>query len=156
VNESCCPGRRVWAVAGPVYFTDVTLPAVPHAVGLAETVQVIAFEPANDVGAGQVLPAVPAAERPEIVIVTELPIVIADVPVFFRVRESEFPALAIEIPVRVTLDWAEEELIRPLTLVATTPPAARTAAIMMNRSMLCEMARRLRSIFIDVVGRARI
>jgi hypothetical protein len=56
--------------------------------------------------------------------------------VFLRVSDNEFPALAIDIPVRDTFDWAAEELMSPLMLVATTPPAARTAAMMMKRSML--------------------
>jgi len=46
------------------------------------------------------------------------------------------------------VEFAVADPISPEMEAATTPPAARTAAMMMKRSMLCEIARRF-MFFID-------
>ena len=43
------------------------------------------------------------------------------------------------------------ELIRPRAAAVTTPPAARTAATMMNRSMLCEIPERFAIFIVELV-----
>ncbi len=153
MNDRTWPGRSDGGLDdGPENLRLVTVPAVVplavHAPRFVASVHVTAVWPAKEAGGLHVAEAATVTEIPEIVTVSELPTVSADVPVFLRVNDSELPALAMDIPVRVTLDWEAAAPIRLLIAVTTTPPAARTAAMMMNRSMLWEMALRFFDIFI--------
>ena len=76
-------------------------------------------------------------------------------PLFFRVIDIAagaavelFPA-TIEAPTTVMLEFEVALLTRLYTEALTIPPTPRTAAMMMKRSMLCDMAVRLLLILID-------
>ena len=75
--------------------------------------------------------------------------VIVLVPVFLMVMANAAGLAVADVPPvsETATTWTEElvvaEPIRPKMVAVTIPPTARTAAMMMNRSRLCEIPERL-------------
>ncbi len=75
--------------------------------------------------------------------------VIVLVPVFLMVTANAAGLAVVDVPPvsETATTWTEElvvaEPIRPKMVAVTIPPTARTAAMMMNRSRLCEIPERL-------------
>jgi hypothetical protein len=76
-------------------------------------------------------------------------------PLFLRVIEMAEGAAVepvpatMDAPTTMMLEFEVALLTRLYTEALTIPPTPRTAAIMMNRSMLCDMASRFLLTFID-------
>jgi hypothetical protein len=75
--------------------------------------------------------------------------VIVLVPVFLMVMANAAGLAVVDVPPvsETATTWTEElvvaEPIRPKMVAVTIPPTARTAAMMMKRSRLCEIPERL-------------
>ncbi len=121
-KDICAPGTR---------------DAVPVQVRGADPVQAPdhVVEPVME----SVQPVAPAKLRA----IVAVPEGIVAVPVFFTtsVREGEVPPTSTDCVI-CRVDDVAAEFARPYTAAVTTPPTASTAAIMMNKSILWDIALR--------------